>query len=33
MRDWALIAASVAVAAFATGASLAAGSWRFFLAR
>lgn len=30
-RDWALIAASFAVAAFATAASIAAGSWRFFL--
>lgn len=30
-RDWLLIAASVAVAALATSASIAAGSWRFFL--
>jgi energy-coupling factor transport system permease protein len=32
-RDWALIAASFGVAAFATAASIVAGSWRFFLAR
>jgi energy-coupling factor transport system permease protein len=32
-RDWALLTASFAVAALATAASLAAGSWRFFLAR
>ncbi|MGH2472965.1 MAG: energy-coupling factor transporter transmembrane component T family protein [Candidatus Limnocylindria bacterium] len=31
-RDWALIAASFAVAAVATATSVAAGSWRFFLA-
>jgi len=32
-QDWALIAASFAVAALATAASVALGSWRFFLAR
>jgi energy-coupling factor transport system permease protein len=32
-QDWALIAASFAVAALATAASIALGSWRFFLAR
>jgi energy-coupling factor transport system permease protein len=32
-RDWLLVAASFAVAAVATAASIAAGSWRFFLAR
>jgi energy-coupling factor transport system permease protein len=32
-RDWALIAGSFAVAALATAASIALGSWRFFLAR
>ncbi|HYV21332.1 MAG TPA: energy-coupling factor transporter transmembrane component T [Candidatus Bathyarchaeia archaeon] len=32
-RDWALIAASFAVAILATAASIALGSWRFFLAR
>jgi energy-coupling factor transport system permease protein len=32
-RDWALIAASFGVAALATAASIAVGSWRFFLAR
>ena len=32
-RDWLLIAASLAVAGLATGASIAAGTWRFFLAR
>jgi len=32
-RDWALIGASFAVAALATAASVALGSWRFFLAR
>jgi energy-coupling factor transport system permease protein len=32
-RDWLLVAASLAVAGFATAASIAAGSWRFFLAR
>ncbi len=31
-RDWALIAASLAVAAVATAASIATGSWRFLLA-
>lgn len=31
-RDWALIAASLAVAGLATAASIAAGSWRFLLA-
>jgi energy-coupling factor transport system permease protein len=31
--DWALITASFAVGALATAASIAAGSWRFFLAR
>jgi energy-coupling factor transport system permease protein len=32
-QDWALIGASFAVAALATAASIALGSWRFFLAR
>jgi len=32
-QDWALIGASFAVAALATAASVALGSWRFFLAR
>jgi energy-coupling factor transport system permease protein len=32
-QDWALIAASFAIAALATAASIALGSWRFFLAR
>jgi energy-coupling factor transport system permease protein len=32
-RDWALIAASIAVAALASALSVALGSWRFFLAR
>jgi energy-coupling factor transport system permease protein len=32
-QDWALIAASFAVATLATGASIALGSWRFFLSR
>ena len=32
-RDWSLVVASVAVAAMASAASIAAGSWRFFLAR
>src|SRR5207237_8128577 len=32
-RDWALIGASFAVAALATAASVALGSWRFFLSR
>jgi energy-coupling factor transport system permease protein len=32
-RDWALIAASFAVAALASALSVALGSWRFFLAR
>jgi energy-coupling factor transport system permease protein len=32
-RDWLLVAASFAVAGLATWASLAAGTWRFFLAR
>jgi energy-coupling factor transport system permease protein len=32
-RDWALIAASFAVATLATGASIGLGSWRFFLSR
>ncbi len=32
-QDWALIAASFAVAALATAASVALGSWRFFLSR
>ena len=32
-RDWALIAASFAVAAVATAVSIALGSWRFFLDR
>jgi energy-coupling factor transport system permease protein len=32
-RDWALVVASIGVAAVATAASIAAGSWRFFLGR
>jgi energy-coupling factor transport system permease protein len=32
-RDWGVIAASLAVAGLATAASIAAGSWRFLLAR
>lgn len=32
-QDWALIAASLAIAAMATSASIALGSWRFVLAR
>ena len=32
-RDWALVAASFAVGGLATWASIAAGTWRFFLAR
>jgi energy-coupling factor transporter transmembrane protein EcfT len=32
-RDWLLIAASLAIAALASVASVAAGSWRFFLVR
>jgi energy-coupling factor transport system permease protein len=32
-RDWSLIAASLAIAALASVASVAAGSWRFFLVR
>jgi energy-coupling factor transport system permease protein len=32
-RGWALVIASIAVAGLATGASVAGGSWRFFLAR
>jgi energy-coupling factor transport system permease protein len=31
-RDWALIGASLAIAAVATAASIAAGTWRFLLA-
>jgi len=32
-RDWSLVVASFTVAALASAASIAAGSWRFFLAR
>ena len=32
-RDWSLVVAAFAVAALASAASIAAGSWRFFLAR
>jgi energy-coupling factor transport system permease protein len=32
-RDWSLIAAAIAVSAFASALSVAVGSWRFFLDR